>query len=363
MISSTFLLKKINPKLSRLSSSYYLTGILVFVCNMANAQNTKALSEKQLADKELAGKKIDSVKMSYLKQAALRFPLLRQGGISKEIVGREKVTSELYGNKLAESEVRISRIRANFNIPIMTSGKNTVGASVGLLQQRLDFENTRSFNDQYPVSDNRVDKTTINLSAFAARSGTLFSKPVSLSANISVLTDQMASTFRINLIAAATMTLKRTATTSYSVGLLVLINPSAPTPLLPYFNYWHKFDNDLEFFLDLPTRLAIRKQVTKKASLALGTEISGTTAFLNLKEPGLPQKNLYATLELKTGPTFEYLVSKNIVLGVSGGLFNTVTSRVYERSAKSDDYFIKNKMGSTPYINFSISVLPFLKGI
>ena len=364
MTASTFLLKKINTKLPHFFISYCLTALLILVSLITNAQNTsKPLTDKQLADKALADKMMDSVKMSYLRQAAMRFPLLRQGGISKEIVGREEVKSDLYGNKLAESDVRISRIRANFNVPIISSGKNTIGASVGLLQQRFDFDQTKSFNPEYPVSDMKVDKTTINLSAFAARTGTLFNKPVTLSVNLSGLTDQMVSTFRLNMIAAASMTLKRTATTSYAVGLLVLIDPSAPTPVVPYFNYWHKFDNNWELFLDLPTRLALRKQVTKKASIAFGSELSGSTAFLDLKEPGLPQKNLYATLELKTGPTFEYLVSKSIILGVSGGLFSTVTSRVYDRSAKSDDYFIKNKMGTTPYINFSISILPFLKAL
>lgn len=298
-----------------------------------------------------------------MREAALRFPLLRQGGVSKEFMGSKQVKSDLYGNPLAESDVNISRIRANFNLPVYSKGRNVIGASVGLVQQRIELNNTKSFNSEFPVNDQVIDKTTINLAAFFSTTMNVFNKPLTLSANVAGLTDQMFSTFRLNFIGVATMGLKRTATTAYSVGLIVLADPSSPVPIFPYFNYWHKFDNNVELFFELPTRLALRKQLTKRAALSLGSELSGTTAFLNLKDSSLPQKNLFATLDLKTGPGFEYLVSKSIILGVSGGLFSTVNSRIYERSAKSDDYFISNKMGTTPYINFSISILPFLRSL
>lgn len=333
-----------------LMACYFLGLILISIHTYAQDAN------------EIQKQKTDSIIMSYRRAAAMRNPLARQGGISKEIVGRENVTSDLYGNKLSESDVRISRIRANFNLPIMIKGKNAISASVNLLQQRLDLSNTQSFNPQFPVRDMTIDKSTITVSGNYTRFDSLFNKPVIVSASIAGMTDQLVSTLRLNLITLAAIQLKRTPVTAYSVGLLILIDPSAPTPFIPYFSYWHKFNNDLELFLDLPTKLAVRKQVTKRAAVLLSSEISGTSAFFDLKDSALPRKDLYATLELKTGPTFEYLVSKNIILGVNGGLLSTLNSRMYERSASSNDYFIKNKMGSTPYVNFSISILPFLKG-
>lgn len=44
-------------------------------------------------------------------------------------------------------------------------------------------------------------------------------------------------------------------------------------------------------------------------------------------------------------------------------LLSPLQSRVFEKSAPSKDYFIENKLKAAPYVNFSISVLPFIKAL
>ena len=45
---------------------------------------------------------------------------------------------------------------------------------------------------------------------------------------------------------------------------------------------------------------------------------------------------------------------------MNGGILNPLQAREFEQGAKSSGYFIRNKISPAPFINFSISFLPFL---
>lgn len=308
-------------------------------------------------------KKIDSLKAAFLDNYAMRYPILRQGAISTDVIGSANTNSLLYGNPLFKGKISIVREKANFNIPITRWGKNSVVASFNYINQHFDISHVQSFNPQFPVQDSKFSKAAVGFSVTYSRADSLFNKPVIYSGTVSGFTDQLSAIERVNYIGSIVFPLSRTATTSYSLGLVVIIDPSTPSPVLPVFSYWHKFQtSDLELYVDLPTRVSLRKQLSPKSWASFGTELGGTFSFLSLNNQSIvPQDDTYSTLELKTGPTFEYMVSKKIIFGVTGGMFSTLTSRVFKRNTSANDYFIRNNNSSAPFVNFTISFLPFFR--
>lgn len=313
--------------------------------------------------KEIAIKKAtDSIQAFYINEAAMRYPLLRQAAVSTEFTGNANVKSELNGNNFYEGKVKITKVRSHFNLPIAQIGKNTFNGSVSILQQHFDMSGGTSTNPALPALNNSFNKSSVGLSASFFRADSLFNRPVYYSASISGFTDEASSIKRVTYTGAVIFPLKRTPNTTLSLGLIALIDPSSPIPASIYISYWHKFaESKLELIADLPTRLALRKQLSARSWITLGSELGGSSLFFDFKNTILPADAMYTTLEIKSGSTFEYRVTKKLILGLSGGILSTATSRFFERNEKPNDYFIKNKIGSVPYMNFSVSFLPFAK--
>lgn len=327
--------------------------LLYTVNNQAFGQNTKDADIK---------KATDSIKMGYLEEAGKRYPILRQAAISTEILSNTDVRSELNGGKFYEGKLRVRRTRANFSLPLAKWGKNSVSGSVNYLQQQFELSKGTSYLAQLPVYDQKVNKSVIGFSASFVRADSLFNRPVFYSASIAGYTDELNAIHRITYSGSISFPFKRTATTSLTLGLVAIIDPSSPVPAAPFVSYWHKFsESGLELFIDMPSRLLVRKQLSQKSWVNLGTELNNSFAFFNFKSSILPENAMYSTLELKSGPSFEYLASKKLILGISGGVISTLSSRLFRRDDKPSDYFIKNKMGAAPYLNFSVSFLPFGK--
>jgi len=328
---------------------------LLYICSVgfSSAQNTL---------EEPGRKTTDSLQMVYLSNAAIRYPLLRQGFVSSELLGRGSVAARLDGRELYKGEGQITRIKSVFNVPVLKFGKNSISSSFGYLQQHIDVDRVEAFNPQFPVADYNYNKSTISLTATFIRTDSLFGHPVVYSGGISGITDRLSKVQRFNYTGIISLNLKRTPITSYSIGAAVIFDPSSPSPFLPLFSYWHKFrSSDLELFVDVPSRILLRKQFSDKAWASFGTELMGTVAFFNLNKTVLPQDFTQTTIELKTGPTFEYLVSRKIIIGINGGLLTTASSRFFRKDDHPDEFFMKNNNSSVPFVSCSISFLPFLK--
>lgn len=305
---------------------------------------------------------IDSLKMEGLSTFAMRYPQLRQGFFATDLIGKGHVKSEFKGKDLYEGEMSITRIRSNFSVPISQWGRNAVIGTIGYQQQQFRTTNITSFNPQFSNADIAITKRTVSLSASFTRSDSIFNKQVFYSAGIAGVTDEASSIKRLNYLATVTVPLKRNATSALTVGLVVIIDPSSVAPVVPIVSYWHKFKTqDLELFVDMPSRVALRKQLSKKAWTSIGTELGGGLLFFDLDQPSLPRNNIYTSLEFRSGATFEYLLTKKLIFGVNGGVFTSAASRMFEKNDKPNDYFFKAKTGSVPYISFSVSFLPFLK--
>ena len=309
-------------------------------------------------------KMIDSLTMEGLSTYAQRYPLLRQGFLAFDVAGNRNMKGELNGKDLYEGKMNMTRIRSNFNVPIAHWGKSLISGTIGYQQQRFETTEVKSLDPGFSSADISVTKSTVRLSANFSRSDSVFNIPVAYSFGISGITDELSSIKRINYLATVTVPVSRSKYSSWTVGAVVILDPSAVAPFIPIVSYWHKYKaSELELFLDLPARIALRKQLSKRSWTSIGSELGGNLMFFDIKNPPLPQNNIYSNVEIRSGATFEYLVTKKLILGVNGGLFTTTSNRLFDRNDKPDDYFYKSSSGSSPYISFSISFLPFIKSL
>lgn len=332
-----------------------LGGVILLVSSQAFAQADKAAVMRRMKD---------SVTMVYLRAAALRYPLLRQASVSTEFIGYNSIDSKLYDTDFFKGNVQAARLRANVNIPVWQGRKNIVSASVTYLKQWSELDKSTSYNSNIPVTDHKIDRSTSTFLLSYTHNDSVFNKPFIISVSAAAITNEDFSTLRMNYFGTIGFTLKRTPVTNLVVGMAIILDPSSPVPAAPFVSYSHRFTKPrLELYIDMPSRVALRKELTSRASLSLGSQLGGNLFFFNIDNAFMPKQTIFTTLEIKSGATFEYLLGKHVVLGVSGGALSTLQSRLFEKSVKSNDYFIGNKMKTAPYVNVSLSVLPFLRGI
>jgi len=338
---------------------YLFIAILInaFISNTI-AQTTVTADAKQAAVQRMK----DSLTFEALSNYAQLYPLLRQGSFSTDIIGNASVHSKLNGNDLYEGKMKITRIRTNFNLPLAQWGKNRITGTVGYQQQRLQTTEIRSFNPGFSEQNRDITKSTGSFTATFSRSDSIFNHLVMYSGGISGISDEFSSVKRVNYIGTVTVPLRRSQFSSLTVGLAVILDPSSVSPVVPVVSYWRKFkESDLDLFVDLPSRVILRKQLSKRSSASLGSELGGTLLFFDVDHPPLPQNSIYTNVEIRSGATFEYLLTKKVILGVNGGLYTTTASRMFDHDAQPNTYFYRSQAATVPYISFSVSVLPFIK--
>ena len=308
-------------------------------------------------------KMVDSITMSYYRQAALIYPILRQVSLSTEMVGKSKVHSKLHDEDLYKADASIIRYRANVTMPVWQNRKNIISGSFNYLGQHAKLDNGINYNPSLPINQKSTDGTTLNLIASYTRRDSLFNMPVSLSFSASALTDGQFNQVRMTYGGTVAFTLKQTAGTNLVVGLTVTADPASPVPLIPFMSYAHRFaDRKTALFVDLPQRIMLRRAISTRSSLSLASQLGSSLFFINAQNALIPSENLFTTLDIKSGLQYEYLAGKYVVLGINGGLWSTVQSRVFEKSETSNHYFVANKSNSAPFVQFSVSILPFVKG-
>lgn len=306
-------------------------------------------------------KTMDSLKAVALSQYAKRYPSMRQGSFSRDVIGKGTVKAELNGKALYEGEMRTTRTRANFNVPLAVWGRNVVSGTVNYQRVRFETEGIKSSDPQFEAIDRSTTKSTLGFSASFGGADSIFSIPLAYSASISGVTDQFSSIKRVNYLATLIFPLKRNQYSALSLGLVLVLDPSAVAPAIPIISYWHKYKtSDLELFVDLPSRISLRKQWSERSWTSIGTELGGNLFFFDLNHASVPQDAAYSSAELRTGATFEYLLTKKLIFGMNGGLYSSISPRMFKRNDKPTEYFLKTKNASVPYLSFSISFLPFL---
>ena len=337
---------------------FLLVSICTFSLNFVFAQ--KDTSKPGQPDSAT----MEAMRAQYIENAAILNPRLRQFYVVHEEQGTSDMTSKLKdGTEVSSGKLRIERTRVNMNMPILQRGKSTLIANFGFVNQ--------IFHVGTNLPNGSIENTTksmqmLNAGLTFATQQKLFGKDLTI---IGMANGMFTGSFdkaQLTAIAMANLTLKRTATTQMSVGVAFLYDPSSPSPFLPTFSYYHKFtDAKLDFMLDLPYRLAVRREFSKKFSLAFSNDMIGYNSFFDQDNltPSNNQKLVFSYLEIKSGLLAEYRLSKKAFISLSSGINTPLKSRILEKYSKPNDYLIKNNLHVVPYVQIGFSMLPFWKGL
>ncbi|MVN91773.1 DUF6268 family outer membrane beta-barrel protein [Mucilaginibacter aquatilis] len=332
----------------------YNNYILLFfiLTNSAFAQSQADAYRKRM---------MDSIKNVYLIEAAIRNPALRQASITTDVTSGSNIENFVHGNKIFDGTMQVLRTSALFNVPVHQWGKNSISATFSAFQQRFHLSNITPYQPNLPDLEGKVfNKFTVGFTGTFLRVDSLFGHQVVYSASISGVTSRASSIQKLSYLGAVIFSLKQTPKVRTSVGLFINIDPSINVPVVPFFTYWRKLNNDLELNVNLPQQLTLRKGISPKLWATLGTSLSGSIAFFRHNQPGIPQDGNFSTIDLKTGPGIEYRFAKKFIFGLNAGFLTNLQSREFEVNSKANDYFLRNKVNPSFFGSFSVSVLPFL---
>lgn len=309
----------------------------------------------------------DSIKTEAIDQMALKFPRIRQFSISHEENGVGKINSKLGGNDFFEGEFRSSRTKINMNMPVIQRKNNTLVASLGVIHQFYHLSNIKNNNAQNPIYDHETYIPMFSGGLTYIRTASIFGKPITFTGSGGGIFNPSMSKSQFTFTGIITTPFIQKENTRLTAGIAVLLDPASPIPAFLMVSYFHHFKKwDMDLMLDLPYRMALRKEITPKTSLTLFNELGGTNSFFDFDNPvpAIPsQKLTLSSLEIKSGLMAEFQISKKAVISLSGGLNSMVNSRVRESNSKPKDYFLENTHKPVPFVQVGFSLLPFWKGL
>lgn len=293
-------------------------------------------------------------------EQAIRYPSLRQASVTADIFGSNHFDSDLDGKAFGSGKSRIARISSFFSIPLTRWNGNAISATLYHNQQ---FFKVTEVSNPLPgtlLSNGSFSKSTLGLSLNFSRTDAVFHTPVVYSAVFTAISDDLESVKRFNFNGSIAFPLKHTADVSLSLGVLVQIDPSAPFPVLPIVNYYRRLNsNGLHLIIDLPQGASLKQPLSKNAWIYIGSTANTFASFYHPGNPSLPDRFSYNTIELKSGPGFEYLFGKCLILGISGGINTIASATAFAKGDSYNDAFIENTNKAMPYGEFRISLLPF----
>lgn len=324
--------------------------VLSISIEVCHAQNNSDIYQKIQAD---------SLHKSAFTDASLRNPALRFVHISTDLISSGDILSTLNGKPLLNGNAKTVRTGIVLNLPVTNWGKNSLTASLSYFNQSLNISEINWTDSQQGREILDFNRSSVGLSASFQRRDSLFGIPVFYLASVSGLTNNASMLKKISYLGSAVFTFKQNKNTRFAAGLLLNIDPSVAVPVFPVISYWHEFNHKLELNLSLPSGVSLRKTISDRLWATAGTTLSGSVSFVDLNFPGIPNDVNYTTIDIKTGLGFEYKITKLFVAGINGGILSPISARAFQRNASTKDYFLDNRLGHVPYLNFSFSVLPF----
>ncbi len=322
-----------------------LFALLLF-CRPAAAQQSKDDSLRLMRD--------------YMtQQAALRYPALRMAMVQVESAGSMHYTSRAYGKDFLKGTAQPkSAVLAAFNLPVYTSGSQEISVFAAYHSQQTALTNTINQAPQSIIGNGSYTLQNLSLALNYKRTDTLFHKPVLWGGTLLTRFSLQSSFTRATGLIYGVIPLKTTRTTRIYAGLLISIDPTSLSPVIPTFSYWHKFaGSPWEISLDLPTRILLRRPAFKKGLLSFGTELVENMLLRKVEEPPFRGGIAFSDLDLKSGFTLEYPVFRKVLIGCSGGLLSTLQYRALDPGKSINDYTVGIKRNPGPYLNISLSLL------
>jgi hypothetical protein len=292
------------------------------------------------------------------KELAIRYPSLRQFGISVNNYGYSDFEGKMNGNDFANGKIKTARISSFFNTPTMHWQKNSLSASVYYTYTSTKLKDITNESTVGELAALTSTKSTVDLAVNYSRADHIFKHPIIYSLVARGITDNLNTLRRFNFNGSFTLPLKKNENTSFSVGLIALVDPSAPIPLEPIVNYYHKFPTaGLELIVDLPNGVNLKKAMAKNAWFSIGSNQASYSIFYDHYNNYLNGKVSYNTIELKSGAVFEYLFAKNIIISLGGGINNFLSARVFNDGERFSNASLRSTTKSSPYLQAGISLL------
>lgn len=336
--------------------------ILILLLILINGVNVFAQKVPTREEK----RKSDSIVRIYYREAAVRNPILRQVVVSTEIIGNSNIKSNLNGDDLFEGKVSQTKTNVLLTLPLVAWGKNSVTGTFLFENNEYRLSKLELFQPQYKdqLYSSTISRNSVGANLGYQRIDSLFGKNVVYAANINAVSGKRGTIQRVNFLGTAIINFKQTKTTSFSAGLVLNIDPTINLPVFPVVTYWHKFQNGLEVNVNLPQQLMLRKDFGKQLSVNLGTSMAISSSFFDYPDQTvIPENSNYTVLALQNGIGLEYRLAGKIMIGLNGGIQTPLSARAFEVNKNSSDYFIKNKIGASPYLKLSVSLLPVFRSI
>lgn len=288
--------------------------------------------------------------------AADKFAITRPLNIEFSQTAPFSFKSEKDGNRLPESSItRFQQVKVSANINLIKRKTWLLGTTLGYRLTSAEAEIGQVGVPNIITSNNfHYLFSSLNLTYFSS----LFGKRMVY--NSSVMVDGSDKHLeRVRGIFTGTMVLKANQRTKMTAGLLVSIDPSAPTPFVPTFSYEHKFNNGLIADLVLPRSVYLRKFVfNHNGRISFGSELDRTSFYLyNLD--GNNQKYEYGQLDINSGLTYEHAIGRYFMLTAKSGMKYTPSGRVFKKEDSFADPVYKITPDPAFYFNVGISFNPF----
>ncbi|MEL1242096.1 hypothetical protein [Flavobacterium flavipallidum] len=264
-------------------------------------------------------------------------------------------TSERGNTSLPESRVESfsqAKISANFNF--IKRKTWLLGATLNYRYTSVEANMVDPFTENATTLDDDFHylSSSLNFSYFS----TLFKKRTIYSS--SIIVDGSDQHFeRVKGLLTGVIVLKANQKTKMTVGLLVNIDPSAQTPVVPIFTYEFKFNNGLIADITLPKSIYLRKNVFNAGRVSLGTELDRTSFYL-YNIDGTSQRFEYRQLDINSGLIYEHAIGDFVFTGKTG-MKLTPSGRLFRKEDSFKEAVYEINPNTTFYFNLGVSFNPF----
>ncbi|WP_442591938.1 hypothetical protein ACSBL2_11995 [Pedobacter sp. AW31-3R] len=286
-----------------------------------------------------------------------RFAVARPLNIEFAHAAPYNFKSERGNDNLPESKVRkFEQTKVSANINFIKRKTWILGATVGYRGTSAEAEVVQPGMTENSLlhEDFHYLFSAVSFTYFS----TLFKKRAFYSSTI-LIDGSEKHLERVKGIFTGTILLKANQKTKMTVGLLLNIDPSSQTPIIPTFAYEHKFNNGLIADVVLPRSMYLRKFVLNNLGrLSAGVELDQTTFYLYNLE-GTNQKYEYRQLDINPGLIYEHAVGKYFMITLKSGMKLTPNGRFFRKEDTFGDPIYQIKPDPTFYFNAGVSFNPF----
>ncbi|WP_162927043.1 hypothetical protein [Flavobacterium psychrotrophum] len=304
----------------------------------------------------------DSIANTAAKAITEKFPATRTFYLQYDFLGPSDYKTELFRNDYERSRVKShTRFKMTANLPVYKSKNHLffITGTMNYKQESYSLGNVYAHSSQ-TVSDRDNQEFHYIAGAISATYfKTIFKKQIIYNATLTVDGNDK-DVQRVKGLVSAAVVLKKTASTTITAGMVVILDLSTLVPIAPLFSFEHQFRNS-EWNVDviLPQRFFIKRPFLRNGRISLGTELNSENYYINFNNNALQGTYELNQFELRSGVTYEYSLYKCLVGSFRCGMLNVVNSRVTKRGEKTSEYVIDYKQDPQYYFNVGFSYNPF----